>query len=351
MQRHRTFWLINTLGWASVWLGNVGLRYLIHPRFDGSKELGHSAFLVLIGWLITGAVRWYWKKHRLLERGVAQVLLYGVVLAILASLIHVALGLGSIYWWQNGQTKNQTSWLSIFIANWTNLFFTHAIWMALYVSIQYVRRVQQLRLERLALEKALNEARLNSLMGQLNPHYLFNGLNNIRALMLEDVPKARAMLSSLSANLRYALNANQVKFVPLATELEMVAHFVALSRIQLEDRLHYQQTVAEGLDTVLVPPMLLQLLVENAIKHGISPLVEGGLLSVVVDQQDKYLQVTVTNDYAPDLAEANNTSTQIGLRNLQERLQLLYPNQAQLTYQALLTQVQVHICFPLTPTL
>lgn len=351
MQRYRTFWLLNTLGWATVWLGNVGLRYLINPRFDGSKELGHSALLVLVGWLVTGAVRWHWKKHRLLGYGVARVLLYGFGLALMASMVHVMIVLGMIYWWESGQTRTQLSWLSMFLANWSNLFFIHMIWMALYISIQYIRRAQQLRLERLALEKALNEARLNSLMGQLNPHYLFNGLNNIRALMLEDVPKARAMLSSLSANLRYALNANQVKFVPLSTELEMVAHFIALSRIQLEDRLRYEQTVEAGLDNVLVPPMLLQLLVENAIKHGISPLVEGGLLSVAVAKNDQLLHLTVTNDYAPHLAQASQTSTQIGLRNLQERLQLLYSDRATMTYDAQSTQVQVHIRLPLTPTL
>lgn len=347
MQRHRTFWLTNTLGWMTFWLGNISLRYLVYTPFDWSKELGQSTLLIVVGWGLSGVVRWYWKKNRLLENGIVRVLLLSSSSALLISLVHTSIVLGLIYWWEEGESGSTIAWSSIFLANWSNLFLTHSVWMAIYASVQYIRRVQQLRIERIALEKALNEARLNSLMGQLNPHYLFNGLNNIRALMLEDVPKARAMLSSLSANLRYALNANQVPFVPLSVELEMVAHFIALSRIQLEERLQYEQTIAPNLEGVLVPPMLLQLLIENAIKHGISPLVEGGLLSVSIVQKGGDLHLTVTNDYAPHLAEATHTSTHVGLNNLQERLQLLYQGRAQLDYQAHATQVKVHICLPL----
>ena len=223
MQHNRAFWGLNTSGWLIVWLGNNGLRYLVKPDYDWTEELGHSALLVLVGWLLCGVVRWYWKKQCPLERGTWTVLRFGLGLPLLISIVHTSLVLSLLYWWEGGHDNPRLSWGLLFLSNWINLLFTHLIWMGLYVSLQYIRRVQQLRIERLALEKALNEARLNSLMGQLNPHYLFNGLNNIRALMLEDVPRARAMLGSLSANLRYALNAKQVAFVPLSVELEMVA--------------------------------------------------------------------------------------------------------------------------------
>lgn len=333
-----------------MWLSNISLRYLVYTRFDWSKELEQSTLLVVIGWGLSGVVRWHWKKKRLLENSIIRVLLLSFSSALFISLVHTTTVLGLIYWWEEGKSGSNIPWLSIFLANWSNLFLTHSAWIAIYASIKYIRRVRQLRIERMALEKALNEARLNGLMGQLNPHYLFNGLNNIRALMLEDVPKARAMLSSLSANLRYALNANQVPFVPLSVELEMVAHFIALSRIQLEGRLQYEQNIAPNLEGILVPPMLLQLLIENAIKHGISPLVDGGLLSVTMVKKGDFLHLTVTNDYAPHLVEATNTSTHIGLHNLKERLRLLYQDRAQLDYQAHKTQVNVHIYLPLTPT-
>lgn len=349
MTRHRLFWGINLLGWGILWVANIFLRYLVKPHFSWTSELIHSALLIVGGLLITAGIRQRWKGGRLLDQGVGKAILLLFIASIGTSGMHtvwILALLSTLPVSLGGATEVWT--LAIFLPNWSNLFFIHALWMIVYLSIQYVRRVQQLRLERVELEKALNEARLNSLMGQLNPHYLFNALNNIRALMLEDVPKARTMLGSLSANLRYALSANQVPFVPLSTELEMVAYFIALARIQLEERLIYQHTIEEGLSEVVLPPMLLQLLVENAIKHGIAPLVEGGILTVEVSRKKQALHLTVTNDYRPTLQPAD--STQIGLHNIRERLRLLYQGRAQLTYEARTTQVQVHIVLPLTPT-
>ena len=348
--KNTLFWTINTIGWGTVFASNLVLRWLAQPnRFNWPTELTDTAVLVLTGWGLTGLLRHYWPRWNLLERRPMTLLGLSLGLIIFTALLHTGLtmvvieGLRQINGWGSVVT------VGAFLANWSVLFFLHAVWLALYTSIHYNRRVQALRLEQLHLEKALQEARLHNLMGQLNPHYLFNALNNIRALMLEDVPRARTMLGSLSMNLRYALEANRQPLVPLATELEMVHHFMALSSIQLEERLRYEEDIEAGLSQVQVPPMLLQLLIENAIKHGISRLVEGGQLRLSIAQQEEALHIWVINDHPTTPTTPESNSTQIGWNNLQERLQLMYHHQAHFEHYTKDQQFHVHLVLPLTP--
>jgi LytS/YehU family sensor histidine kinase len=127
---------------------------------------------------------------------------------------------------------------------------------------------------RLELESNLKESQLNTLKGQINPHFMFNSLNNIRGLMLEDVTAARNMLTSLSETLRYSLTKSESNSIALEDELDMVKNYIELSKIQLESRLQFESFIDENSLSTQIPPMIIQMLIENAIKHGISNLIE-----------------------------------------------------------------------------
>jgi sensor histidine kinase YesM len=216
-------------------------------------------------------------------------------------------------------------------------------WIVLYVSIKLIARIQRNKLDRLRLEASLKESQLNTLKGQLNPHFMFNSLNNIRGLMLEDVSKARDMLTRLSEMLRYSLNMNKVDAIQIAQELETVDNYVALSKIQLEDRLQYEKQVDESLLQIKIPPMILQMMVENGIKHGVATQKNGGKITLVVaaNSEDIILQVKNTGSLKTD-----TDSTKIGVDNIAKRLELLYGEKATFTLVEVEDEVHATIIIP-----
>jgi len=129
----------------------------------------------------------------------------------------------------------------------------------------------------------------------------------------------------LSDMLRYSLTKNGNDAILLQEELEMVDNYIELSKIQMEDRLQFQKHIDEGLEHISVPPMLLQLLVENAAKHGIANQKNGGIIKLTVTKEAEDLLLEVTNTGSLNIAK---NSTQLGLKNIKERLRLLYGEKA-----------------------
>ncbi|HWL86070.1 MAG TPA: histidine kinase, partial [Polyangiaceae bacterium] len=163
----------------------------------------------------------------------------------------------------------------------------------------------------------------------LNPHFLFNSMNGIRSLIADDPDRARTAVTELSRTLRYALRAHDEEFVPLAREFAIVDDYLALETLRLGDRLTVQRDVAEDAGQALIPAMLLQTVVENAIKHGIARLPNGGTLGVSARIADGALFVRVDNPRPVGARASSNTADEeanasgIGLSNARERLRLL----------------------------
>ncbi len=199
------------------------------------------------------------------------------------------------------------------------------VWVIFYIGIKGLIELNICREERIELESILKESQLNTLKGQINPHFMFNSLNNIRGLMLEDVNSSREMLTRLSELLRYSLTKNSTDSISLKQELEMVENFVSLSKIQFEERLNYTEQVDPALISRQIPPMIIQLLVENAVKHGISNLKEGGSVFLEVLQESENMVIRVTNSGKLSFGKK---STKLGLDNIRKRLKLLYGSKA-----------------------
>ncbi len=212
-----------------------------------------------------------------------------------------------------------------------------AVWMFIYVSVTSIRRVKETELSNLRLQNSLKEAQLANLSNQLNPHFLFNAINNIRFTIYEDADKADAMLTGLSEMLRYSLERSKQDKVRLREELEIIGLYIDLIKVQMEDRLEFVLDIDSGLQNYLIPPMTLQLLVENAVKHGIDKLRKGGRieLNAKTTEQDIILKVSNSRgDNKPLLAsEVNTNNIGIGLVNIQERLRLLYGERASFSIQ------------------
>jgi len=196
------------------------------------------------------------------------------------------------------------------------------LWLAVWVGVHMVQRWRVGEIAKWRAETAARELELQVLRAQINPHFLFNALNNLRALVNEDPARAREMLSRLSNTLRHTLQHSAKERVPLADELAVVRDYVALEQLHHEERLRVDWRVDPAAADASVPPMLLQLLVENAIKHGVARTPGGGLVDIRIARDGDQLQIAVDNPGqwkpVPDASAA--PSTGLGLAHLRERL-------------------------------
>jgi sensor histidine kinase YesM len=206
---------------------------------------------------------------------------------------------------------------------------SHELRIALEISEQRVRE-RELAEERLL--KAKSEAELAALQARINPHFLFNTLNSIAALIGDDPAKAEQVLGQLSSLMRYALQSHRAGVVSVEDELTIVRGYLEIEQVRLGARLHYEIDVDPALHHTELPILLLQPLVENAIKHGIAPKIAGGRVLVRGwrDAQARATIFTITDD-GDGTHDRDTAGTGEGLMNVRQRLEALYGQRASVT--------------------
>ncbi|HEX2190945.1 MAG TPA: histidine kinase [Longimicrobiaceae bacterium] len=190
-------------------------------------------------------------------------------------------------------------------------------------AVQYYERLREREVEAVRLRSSLAEARLQALKTQLNPHFLFNALNSVSTLMHRDVDAAERVLARLSEVLRMTLQDRDAQEVPLRRELALLEPYLEIEQTRFSDRLRVVSRIdPEALDA-LVPHLMLQPLVENAIRHGISPRAGPGTVEVVAELVDGGVVLTVLDD-GVGVGAGNGGGTGVGLSNTRDRLRHLY---------------------------
>lgn len=186
------------------------------------------------------------------------------------------------------------------------------------------RLLEEARRKQAEQEKALILSQLMQMQSQIEPHFLFNTLANISALMSQDVAKARMMLNKLTELLRTTLANSRLSETTINDEIRQLSAYFAIQKIRLDDRLNFNIDVEQQLNHTLIPPMLIQPLVENAIRHGIEPKGAGGTIDVSVSQDEQQLKIQVKDD-GVGLTESPNTQGHgVGLSNIKQRVKGLY---------------------------
>jgi LytS/YehU family sensor histidine kinase len=189
----------------------------------------------------------------------------------------------------------------------------------------YAQREINITKENARLAIIAKDAQLNSLSAQLNPHFLFNSLNNIKALVIENPKSARRGIDLLSDLLRTALYSGDVLLTKVQDELGLVKDYFELEKLRLEERLQFRIDADDSLNDVLILRFSIQTLVENAIKHGIDKQKDGGLISVKITPSGDFISISVEN---PGKFDINTEMKGLGIKNLTERLQLQYKGNA-----------------------
>jgi hypothetical protein len=183
------------------------------------------------------------------------------------------------------------------------------------------------------LKRQLVEAQLKMMQAQVEPHFLFNTLASVDYLIETDPPTASKMQKNLIQYLRAALPQMREGSTTLGKEVQLCRSYLEILKFRMEDRLQYTVTVPQGLSSAQFPPMMLQSLIENSIKHGLEPKPEGGSITISADIVDGRLRVTVA-DTGLGFAAASRPGTGVGLANVRERLSALYGGRARLSIDA-----------------
>ena len=358
----RLFWICQLSGWGIVTLANLTLQ-LLKKNVNLQEQIAANLLLFTAGFLVTSLLRLTIKKYRIIEMRWFIVVLAILSLSLLTAISITAVTLGGMTLLPIDTTTPYFS-RPMVVGNVLAVFPIVIIWSSIYLAIQYLKRWRQSEIDKLSLEAALKDAQLNTLMGQINPHFMFNALNNIRSLMLLDVDRARDSLTHLAQVLRYNLKAPSKKVIVLKDELSVVEDFIQLAKIHLEERLQWHCQVDVNSDRVLIPPMIIQMLIENAIKHGISEVKGGGELRLTITDQQERLHIVVENtgelSNTPGLSSGERTyqqesqddtqpfnSTQLGLANIRQRLKILYQENADFSISQQGDKVVAKIVMPL----
>jgi sensor histidine kinase YesM len=267
----------------------------------------------------------------------------GLLIAVISIYSFIVWPLLNIaYAWIMGKHIDTSLFMMLVIVPFFSTIFM--IWLFIIVTIKAYHYINQVKVSQLQLESNLKESQLNTLKGQINPHFMFNSLNNIRGLILEDAPKARDMITRLSEMLRYSLTKNGINTISLNEELQTVDNYIEISKIQFEERLKFNSTVNPQALNIAIPPMIIQMLVENAVKHGIGKIKEGGEVNLKIDVLKDELIIIVQNSGSLFISE---DSTKLGLQNIKKRLSLLFGNRASFILQENGNFVEAKIIIPL----
>jgi len=339
------FWLFQFVGWSMI-----NAMVFVMPDLSQKYKIYSFFTATIFSIIITTIYRYYLKKRVDFDGFNKQSFINILIAFILCTMVYFSVFMSTdwiyVKIWKRtaGEIafyKEHFSYLTSVI----NSAITILGWTVIYIAVKFIMNANKNRLDNLELSATLKDAQLNTLKGQVNPHFMFNSLNNIRGLMLEDVDKSREMITKLSEMLQFALSKNTVDAIALSEEIEMVDNYIALSKIQMEERLQYEKVIGLGTETVMIPPMIIQLLVENAAKHGISNLKNGGVIRLTTAIKANELHIVVSNTGALSIDE---NSTKLGLKNIRQRLRLLYAGKGEFSLNEINEEVVATIKIPLT---
>jgi sensor histidine kinase YesM len=325
------YWKCQLIGWtiASLYWGYAA--FLTTIGFSFKLAIVDFILDIVVGILLTHGYRYFalkakWNQLKL------KPLVWRISPAIVAlALLYMILIIGKLYLvrlWLFSDISISIPFKDFFVSNWLTIFITGtrlmSIWILAYHLYHYAHREITTAKENARLMVIAKEAQLSNLAAQLNPHFFFNSLNNIKFLITENPTQARRAIDLLSDLLRNSLYGKSDKLVLAKDEINLVKDYLELEKLRFEERLQVNIITNVAIEETYIPPLCIQTLVENAIKHGIEKRKNGGMVEVKAEKKDAHIEISVQNP-----GKLNNTyQPGLGLKNLEERLHLQYNGNA-----------------------
>lgn len=347
LNKQKLYWSLQIGGWTLYAIVQIGFSVIAAGGLGVSTEriifLAYEAVFCLV---VTHVYRYYITKWRWLSLGMARLIPKAIVSVF---------GLGLIMYFLRIPISLPLRLFSAEVAfnlqNILGLSFIYAIifflWSALYFIYNYFERYNK----SLKLEAYAKEIELNNLKSQLNPHFIFNALNSIRALVDENPANSKMAINQLSSILRNSLVADKRGLTRFKDELKVVKDYLGLESIRFEERLKTEFIIDPHSKEFLVPPLMIQTLVENGIKHGISRLTEGGIIQIKTTIENDMLCIQIRNS-GQYINGVKRTSGGLGLENTKQRLKLIYGGSASFRILTendsfVLTEVKIPHIYPI----
>ncbi|SDI66616.1 sensor histidine kinase [Mucilaginibacter sp. P25] len=326
------YWKCQLIGWsvAALYWGYTGYN---QPGFNWWLSILQFTTDVALYILITHLYRCLALKLGWQNLGLNKLLPRLVLAVFILGLVYLFVTASKVYlfrvWFKPGFSEPFGDFFdfyrdSIFVAGVRLM----SIWLLAYHLYHYAKREINIAQENARLAVTTRDAQLSNLSAQLNPHFLFNSLNNIKALVIDDPKSARRAIDLLADLLRNSLYSGDKQMISIKEELELVKDYLELEELRLEERLQYHIEAGDEYHSILIPRLCIQTLVENAIKHGISQQKQGGLIRVQLINDHDNLIISVSN---PGRLNPTDDSSGLGLKNLTERLELQYKDFAHFT--------------------
>jgi two-component system, LytTR family, sensor kinase len=333
----REYWIYQLVGWSFEGY-SMATSAILGRNLPRGQTIADVIVLCAMGLACTHLLRLFIQRRgwvtlpvrALIPRCIAASVLVALPLAALMRFLSIAnlWGDGLMY---ADSDRRQVPGLLLeldeFVLPLANLTLLILIWLVLYFGFTLLRQRRLAQLRQAELQSALQMSKLRLLKSQLNPHFLFNSLNCVRALIPDDPVRAQDAITHLARTLRYCLGTDQTELVTLRSELAIAQDYLALEMLRFSDRLRTELDVCpESLES-LVPVMLLQTVVENAVTHGIATLPEGGTVRISARVSGGMLHIRVENP-RPARKPMGSRGAGTGLRNCRERLQVLFGTRA-----------------------
>ena len=344
MPKKKLYWLLQISGWT-FWVINDLISYAVLTGFSWSlvedEIINLFIFIGLTHYYRELIKKWNWAELpfvQLLPRMALCIFVMSFCMAILNIQLEQLLAFSFI------DFDNKLLIITYII----NISKPLTMWSLVYYSYHYFERKSEVEVEKIRLESSIRETEAKVLRAQMNPHFMFNALNSIRALVLEEPDKAQKAVTQLSNILRSSLLADRRKTVQLGEELRTVDDYLALEKIRYEDRLQIRKNIYPDTLGVSVPPMLIQTLVENGIKHGVSKPVKGGFVAIESQIKGEAVEIRISNTGILEKTDSEG----IGIENTSHRLELLFGAKASFRiYQASKDVVCAEVTIPIAPDL
>ncbi len=342
MNRKKVNWITQITGWTIFALINVVLSaFFKHLTLNRILIIFYFCFSAVS---FTHILRSIIKKKNWvslpLKKIIPRVIISGIIIGGIINLLLLGVNFST------GMYSHEKFKLGFFLADLFQFFTVILLWELIYFAVHYFENYKRIQIESLIWEAAVKDFELKTLKSQLNPHFMFNALNSIRALIQFDPTSAQTAVTKLSSLLRYSLKMERIETVPLSEEIQTVDDYLALESIRFEERLRYLIEIDPESKKIEIPPMMIQTLVENGIKHGISKQTAGGNISIKSKVVNSHLHVKITNSGHLEESLVQN-SQGFGLNNTKHRLHLLYGETASFSIKNLgENEVQAEIVIP-----
>ncbi len=323
---NKYYWYCQAGGWGTNALISLFFAFNFYKTAPGIVYYERLGTYLLIGFISSHLMREVIIRTNTLKSGIDKQIIQFVVISMAFALVYSFVATYAIDFFKIlSKDDLDLSFYQRLFANYFNALFTLMFWNVIYFIYHYNRKIRLQELNNLRLQATVKELELKTIKAHINPHFIFNALNSIRALVDENPQRARTAITQLSNILRSSMQTEKLETVSLERELSIVKDYLELETMRFEDRLKVEYDIDDDTLDQPVPPMMLQTLVENAIKHGISKQMNGGLVKISSDFSGVNHIISVQNT---GFLNGSYNPEGFGLDSTQNRLSLMYGKKA-----------------------